>query len=108
MKTKFFYSMILVVGLIFAGSSFNNVYGQTTKKTETKAKTSSVKYTCPMHPEVVMNKPGKCPKCGMALVVKKEAKKESIKEGKKEAMKEKMGEKKEATKKMSKEKMKGM
>lgn len=27
-------------------------------------------YTCPMHPEVKMEKPGKCPKCGMALVKK--------------------------------------
>lgn len=25
------------------------------------------KYTCPMHPEVVQDKPGSCPKCGMAL-----------------------------------------
>lgn len=25
------------------------------------------KYTCPMHPEVVQDKPGACPKCGMAL-----------------------------------------
>lgn len=25
------------------------------------------KYTCPMHPEVVRNNPGSCPKCGMAL-----------------------------------------
>ncbi|WP_133272289.1 heavy metal-binding domain-containing protein [Hymenobacter radiodurans] len=24
-------------------------------------------YTCPMHPEVVSNEPGKCPKCGMTL-----------------------------------------
>ncbi len=25
------------------------------------------KYTCPMHPEVVRDQPGACPKCGMAL-----------------------------------------
>jgi len=25
-------------------------------------------WTCPMHPEVQMDKPGKCPKCGMDLV----------------------------------------
>ncbi|MEQ1943874.1 heavy metal translocating P-type ATPase [Mesorhizobium sp. VNQ89] len=24
-------------------------------------------YTCPMHPEIVRDKPGSCPKCGMAL-----------------------------------------
>ncbi len=27
-------------------------------------------YTCTMHPEVVQDAPGKCPKCGMALVEK--------------------------------------
>ena len=25
-------------------------------------------YTCPMHPEIVRDGPGSCPKCGMALV----------------------------------------
>ena len=28
-------------------------------------------YTCPMHPEVLQDKPGKCPKCGMKLVEKR-------------------------------------
>ena len=26
-----------------------------------------MKYTCPMHPEIVLDKPGSCPKCGMTL-----------------------------------------
>ena len=25
------------------------------------------KYTCPMHPQIVQDKPGKCPLCGMTL-----------------------------------------
>lgn len=31
-------------------------------------------YTCPMHPEVVKDKPGKCPICGMNLVSKEDNK----------------------------------
>ena len=31
-------------------------------------------YTCVMHPEVISDKPGVCPKCGMILVKKEEAK----------------------------------
>ncbi len=30
---------------------------------------AATKYTCPMHPEVAAEKPGRCPKCGMDLVV---------------------------------------
>ncbi|HEX5152825.1 MAG TPA: copper-translocating P-type ATPase [Parafilimonas sp.] len=29
---------------------------------------SEKQYTCPMHPEIVKDKPGNCPKCGMNLV----------------------------------------
>ncbi|MDP9172341.1 MAG: cadmium-translocating P-type ATPase [Planctomycetota bacterium] len=31
------------------------------------SKRAGATYTCPMHPEVVQNAPGDCPKCGMAL-----------------------------------------
>jgi Cu2+-exporting ATPase len=31
-------------------------------------------YTCPMHPEIMQDKPGNCPKCGMTLVVAKAGK----------------------------------
>ena len=37
------------------------------------------KYTCTMHPEVVRDKPGKCPKCGMNLVKMKNPKMKSNK-----------------------------
>jgi len=30
-------------------------------------KVETVKYTCSMHKEVMLDKPGKCPKCGMTL-----------------------------------------
>lgn len=33
-------------------------------------KNGEVVYTCPMHPEVISDEPGKCPKCNMSLVRK--------------------------------------
>jgi len=35
------------------------------------ASPGAVVYTCSMHPEVVADKPGKCPKCNMDLIIKK-------------------------------------
>jgi Cu+-exporting ATPase len=37
------------------------------KKEMSKDKGKKLSYTCPMHPEVVRDAPGDCPKCGMAL-----------------------------------------
>jgi hypothetical protein len=31
-------------------------------------------YTCPMHPEIIRDKPGNCPICGMKLVPRKDGK----------------------------------
>jgi hypothetical protein len=36
-----------------------------------KTKKAMAAYTCPMHHEVTSDKQGKCPKCGMDLVMKK-------------------------------------
>jgi hypothetical protein len=46
---------------------------KTMKMTETKSKNmeATKTYTCSMHPEVKADKPGKCPKCRMALIEKK-------------------------------------
>ena len=30
--------------------------------------TNSTRYTCTMHPEIIRDAPGSCPKCGMTLV----------------------------------------
>src|SRR6186713_27653 len=34
------------------------------------AQTTRIYYTCVMHPEIKQDKPGNCPKCGMALIKK--------------------------------------
>jgi hypothetical protein len=40
-------------------------------KLPVKRATGAMQYVCPMHPEVVSDKPGECPKCGMTLEPKK-------------------------------------
>jgi hypothetical protein len=43
--------------------------GSSRRKAERQAdeKENPITYTCPMHPEVHQNQPGKCPKCSMEL-----------------------------------------
>ena len=40
----------------------------TQPKSHSKIQSQPQKYTCPMHPEIISDKPGKCPKCGMDLI----------------------------------------
>jgi hypothetical protein len=42
------------------------------KAASSKAKQKQL-YTCEMHPEVVSDNPGDCPKCGMKLILKTDA-----------------------------------
>lgn len=44
------------------------VFAQHEQMQNTKEQDKLTIYTCPMHPEIRENKPGKCPKCGMKLV----------------------------------------
>jgi hypothetical protein len=59
---------------VFATKSHN---GKMNADTTKKVKPAKVQYTCTMHPEVLSDKPGKCPKCGMTLVKKEPAKKKA-------------------------------
>jgi hypothetical protein len=50
-------------------------------KDSSMVKQTAVVYTCKMHPEVISDKPGKCPKCGMDLVKKEAMAKDSTMKG---------------------------
>lgn len=53
--------LIVIIALLFSWS-FSRAQQPTGKQEK------PVTYTCVMHPEVRINKPGNCPKCGMKLV----------------------------------------
>ncbi len=36
-------------------------------RVENRVASPSAVYSCPMHPEVAQQRPGSCPKCGMAI-----------------------------------------
>ena len=42
-------------------------------RADAAAGASGIRYTCPMHPEIVRDAPGSCPKCGMTLIPIREA-----------------------------------
>ena len=78
MKNNYLLPVVLFfVVTIFFTFSVNQANSQTPSSNPVKQDT--VKYTCPMHPEVIKNEPGKCPKCGMTLVIKKDKKKSEMK-----------------------------
>ena len=88
MKTKILTTALVLViscAVAFAQSKTTSNKKQSSSTKMEMAK-DSVYYTCPMHHDVKMGKPGKCPKCGMALE-KKTMKMTGTKSEKKEAMK---------------------
>ena len=63
----------LIIVLIFLAGTATTFAQSGQGKTPVSKSDTTAKflYTCPMHPEVIADKPGKCPKCGMDLVKKK-------------------------------------
>jgi hypothetical protein len=70
MKTKILitlFALVLSGTMVFAQDTTKTVKKQMVK-TQMEMQKDSVYYTCTMHPDVKMDSPGKCPKCGMELV----------------------------------------
>ncbi len=65
-------NLILAITTILALSTTS--CGDAKNSTSGTVTTGGKSYTCPMHPEVVSDKPGPCPKCGMNLVEMKQDK----------------------------------
>jgi hypothetical protein len=74
--SRFLIALLLIASLtaFAAAQSHKHNHSKMQMKSDTSVvkdahqKIVKVKYTCPMHPEVISDKPGKCPKCGMTLV----------------------------------------
>jgi hypothetical protein len=71
----------LLICAVILATAFTTTFAEATPSALPTASASPAaqNYTCPMHPEVVQDKPGKCPKCGMNLVPKEEKKPETPK-----------------------------
>jgi len=63
--------LVFIIALSTVGM-FNSCGSSSTReKTGSSDTAAKIEYTCTMHTEVINNKPGKCPVCGMVLVEKK-------------------------------------
>jgi hypothetical protein len=64
-KSIYITALIAIISIAFACS---NSTPKTNNKDLPAVEIAQVSYTCPMHPEIRSDKPGKCPICGMDLI----------------------------------------
>jgi hypothetical protein len=65
-------TLFLAVTILATGAATTFAESTPSPAPSASANAKPAKYTCPMHPDVAQDKPGKCDKCGMALVPKEE------------------------------------
>src|SRR5664279_5173008 len=72
MKTKILMALfaLVVSGTIAIAQDTTKLVKTQTGTANLEMPKDSVYYTCTMHPNVKLDKPGKCPECGMDLVKK--------------------------------------
>ena len=64
--------ILSVIGIYAFTPTIDSGVSNTTNLVSVTDSTDTKTYTCPMHPEVISDKPGQCPKCGMDLELKKD------------------------------------
>lgn len=67
MKNSYIVKILLGLLIVLSGLSACKSKGGKNANAEYKA---GQQYTCPMHPQIIRDQPGKCPICGMELVLK--------------------------------------
>ena len=68
MKKVIRLSVVAFALIITSCGNSSTSKGSTEAFDTTKLKTGEAFYQCEMHPEVLSDKPGACPKCGMDLM----------------------------------------
>lgn len=68
-KSKYVtYSLLVLGGLFLGWLFFHSSENKNDKHEHSKEETKGTIWTCSMHPQIRMDKPGKCPICGMDLI----------------------------------------
>lgn len=68
MRIVFLFSIIITFSLLIGGCS-----GKNSDQTANQKNSQKFYYTCTMHPQIHLDKPGNCPICGMELIKKAES-----------------------------------